>query len=54
MAVKIDMDMPKKCEECRFAVPTTDYLHFCYAYTMPVLLPFVKTKPSWCPLKECE
>ena len=54
MAVRIEMDMPKKCGKCRLRV-----LETCAAENDLYFAPIKKThitrnKPSWCPLKECE
>ena len=50
--VRIDMDMPDSCEECRFAVDG-----WCYAIRadddQPSELSFL-TRPEWCPLKEVQ
>ena len=57
MAVKIDMDMPKSCKNCRFLWPTNGFF-MCVAANdyeiQPVEERLMDKKPSWCPLKECE
>ena len=50
--VKIDMEMPTSCEECRFAVDG-----WCYVIRaedeQPSELCYL-TRPEWCPLMEVQ
>lgn len=70
MAVRIEMDMPKKCDECPFAQP--DNLIKAKEYACPLILGLAGknqhtvcywerlfitekgTRNGLCPLKECE
>ena len=57
MTVKImNMEMPKSCKVCRFAVSDEDDILFCHAEGRPVTFAeeryVFKNKPSWCPLQE--
>lgn len=55
--IKIDMEMPKSCKECRFRI--SSYISYCIAKE-PVFRPIpfeeerakLNNRPSWCPLQE--
>ena len=49
--VMLDMEMPRSCAECQFAMQT-DAKRFGYLCKLTFTGVFTKeTKPSWCPLK---
>ena len=51
MSIKIDIEMPKSCEECRFCIyePPSP---FCAVTDCIVLTTDNVSKMEWCPLKE--
>lgn len=51
MPVKIDMEMPKSCDFCRFAY-FTSYACVCYAAEGAVFCKYIDKRPEGCPLLE--
>ena len=53
-----DMEMPKKCYECRFAALQSDGMYYCAAQKPKWPITFIEeraaknSQPFWCPLVE--
>lgn len=47
--VEIDMDMPERCDDCRFK---DDNYSWCWADELGRCAPKGDVKADWCPLKE--
>lgn len=58
MAVKIEMEMPESCRECRFCKWDSKYEeYYCYAHLIPVDCTeniYEKVRLNICPLNECK
>ena len=56
MAVKIEMDMPKNCRECRFCRYDNKYEeYYCYAILVPIDITekvYEYIRQTHCPLQE--
>ena len=51
--IKVDMEMPKSCEKCRFCLNMIS-ISRCLVRTDVHIIHDDSKKPYWCPLIECE
>jgi len=49
--IKIDMEMPENCEDCRFLLHISNNAT-CYASVALQEIDDIEIKPVWCPLIE--
>lgn len=49
MAVKIEMEMPKNCDECKLRIDEPPHSYCALTNSWPSI---DNTRPSWCPLQE--
>ena len=58
MAVKIEMEMPMSCAECKFLIrfPEPSYMKACLMADKLInrKVYYEYDRPCYCPLKECE
>ncbi len=50
--VAIEMKMPRKCADCRFAQAQYGRRYWCAAECMNLKVTEINTRPNWCPLIE--